>query len=248
MSRIRSEERDLGNADSGGEACRARRKRVDHGGEPSVHTERRQEVMIETQIVARGVRDEDVLQAMRQVPREQFVPAGLQDQAYEDRALPIGPGQTISQPYIVAYMTKHLGLTRECKVLEVGTGTGYQAAVLARLARVVHTVERDASLSAAARCRLESLGILNVRFHVGDGSLGYAPGAPFNRIMATAGCPEVPQVLVDQLVIDGVLLVPVGDTETQTLVRIRKRRGGTVESPLIACRFVKMVGRGGWPA
>ena len=203
--------------------------------------------MIETQIVARGIGDQAVLEAMRQVPRELFVPPGLREQAYEDRALPIGPGQTISQPYIVAYMTDHLAPTPRCNVLEVGTGTGYQAAVLAGLARVVHTVERDEALSAAAQRRLQALGISNVRCHVGDGSTGWEQFASFDRIMVTAGCPEVPQVLVEQLEIGGILVLPVGDIDTQTLVRVNKRRSGTVESSLIACRFVKMVGRCGWP-
>jgi protein-L-isoaspartate(D-aspartate) O-methyltransferase len=206
----------------------------------------RREAMISAQIVARGVHDAAVLAAMRALPRELFLPDDLRDQAYEDRALPIGPGQTISQPYIVAYMTEKLSLTRDCVVLEIGTGSGYQAGVLAQLASVVHTVEYDGGLSAVAQRRLVSLGIDNVRFHVGDGSMGLPEFAPFDRVMVTAACPDAPRVLVDQLAMGGIAVLPVGDEESQTLVRIEKRESGTVETSLLQCRFVKLLGKYGW--
>lgn len=204
--------------------------------------------MIETQIAARGIRDARVLEAMRAVPRELFVPPERTDQAYDDCALPIGPGQTISQPYIVAYMTAELSPAPDDDVLEIGTGTGYQCAVLARLARTVYSVERDAALSAAAGERLARLGVTNAHLHVGDGSVGLPAYAPFGRILVTAGCPDVPAALVNQLTVGGVLVLPVGDLESQVLVRVCKRPSGTTESALIACRFVKLVGRCGWPS
>lgn len=204
------------------------------------------ERMIETQIVARGVRDRRVLDAIRRVPRELFVPSDHIDQAYDDCALPVGPGQTISQPYIVAYMTQQIDAAGVDTVLEIGTGTGYQAAILAQLARRLVTVELDAGLSAAAEDRLRRLGISNVSFHVGDGSEGWREAAPFGRILVTAGCPTVPAPLVEQLEEDGVLIAPVGDTDAQSLVRIYKRAGKVIESALIGCRFVKLIGHFGW--
>ena len=204
------------------------------------------EAMLETQIMARGVRDERVLDAMRRVPRELFVPEGLKDEAYDDRALPIGPGQTISQPYIVAYMTAQLDARPEHTVLEVGTGTGYQAAILAHLAGTVHTIECDANLSAKARERLAFLGISNVGYSVGDGSVGCPEAAPFDRIIVTAGCPEIPPAMLEQLARDGLAVLPVGPADTQTLLRVRKQARGTSETPLIPCRFVKLVGQQGW--
>ncbi len=208
---------------------------------------RDREQMIESQIAARGVRDPSVLDAVRAVPRELFVPEAYHNEAYEDRALPIGPNQTISQPYIVAYMTYQLEVRPSDTILEVGTGTGYQAAILARLASIVHTIELDVRLSAMAKTRLEALGARNVHFHVGDGTLGYPPAAPYDRIMVTAGCPSVPPALFEQLARDGIMVVPVGENETQTLLRIARRPNGMVETPLIACRFVRLTGAQGWP-
>jgi len=187
-----------------------------------------------------------VLEAMRRVPRELFVPDSLQREAYDDRALPIGPGQTISQPYIVAYMTAELDVKPEHTVLEIGTGTGYQAAILAHLARTVYTIECDAGLSARAQERLTALNITNVHCSVGDGSLGQPEAAPFDRIIVTAGCPHTPQALLDQTADDGLIVLPVGPADTQTLLRFRRQARGTTETPLIPCRFVKLVGQQAW--
>ena len=213
----------------------------------SVHQLHARERMIEDQIAARGVRDPAVLDAIRSVPRELFVPDGAIHEAYEDRALPIGPAQTISQPFIVAYMTERLAIRPHQVVLEVGTGSGYQAAVLSRLAARVHTIEQAAHLSEAAQRRLRHLGITNVSFHVGDGSLGLPEHAPYDRIMVTAACPRPPQPLVDQLRLGGLLEAPVGTVDMQSLVLVGRRDSGTVETPLIKCRFVKLVGAAGWP-
>lgn len=202
--------------------------------------------MIREQIAARGVRDQSVLAAMRAVPRELFVPESLRVQAYDDCALPVGPQQTISQPFIVAYMTQQLAPTTNSHVLEIGTGTGYQAAILAKLAGTVDTIEYDADLAEQARLRLARLGLTNVRCHVGDGSLGLAKAGPFDRILVTAGCPEVPSQLVAQLKIDGELIAPVGSDQMQTLLRVTRRTGGWREQWLLACRFVKLLGRYGW--
>ena len=215
--------------------------------EPEEYRWRRAE-MVDQQIVARGVADPRVLEAMRETPRHLFVPPELVAEAYEDRALPVGPGQTISQPYIVAYMTAELATGPAQHVLEIGTGTGYQAAILARLVEAVYTMELDAGLSAAAKGRLERLGMGNVRLAVGDGSLGWPAAGPFDRIIVTAGCPRVPPALVEQLAVGGVMVLPVGELGDQVLVRIRKRESGTVETPLIGGRFVKLVGAQGWPS
>lgn len=206
------------------------------------------EAMVRDHIVARGIHDPRVLAALRAVPREFFVPQDLQGEAYADRALPIGPAQTISQPFIVAFMTMHLDVLPTDRVLEVGTGSGYQAAVLARLAGSVDTIEYDPDLSAAAADRLAQLGVTNVRCHVGDGSAGLSEAAPFERIMVTAACPAVPDQLVQQLADGGVLIAPVGDVETQTLLRISRRAGRAWEDRLLDCRFVKLLGRYGWRA
>lgn len=204
--------------------------------------------MINRQLITRGVTDPDVVDAVRAIPRELFVPAEYRERAYEDSALPVGPGQTISQPFIVAYMTQSLQIPHggAAKVLEIGTGTGYQAAILARLAREVHTIDYDASLARLAEQRLIRLGLTNVQVHVGDGSAGWSAAAPYDRIVVTAGCPKVPAPLVEQLVPDGILVVPVGDTEAQSLLLVRRTREGVTKTPLLACRFVRLVGQYGW--
>src|SRR5512141_2053348 len=181
--------------------------------------------MVDDQLVGRGLRDERVLQAMREVPRHLFVPPALCDEAYADRPLPIGEGQTISQPYMVAAMTAALAPDPGGRVLEVGTGSGYQAAILGRLARQVVTIERHASLAEQARAALAEAGLTNVRVVVGDGSQGLPEEAPFDGIMVTAGAPEVPQVLMQQLADGGRLVVPVGPPHYQTLT-IVTRNGG----------------------
>lgn len=202
--------------------------------------------MVETQLSARGIRDRRVLDAMAAVPRERFVPPEYAALAYTDQALPIEESQTISQPYIVALMTEALALLPQHRVLEIGTGSGYQAAVLAELVGELHTVERLASLSDRATRRLAELGVTNVRFHVGDGSLGWPSHAPYDRIIVTAGAPAVPETLIDQLAGGGRLILPVGNAGEQRLTVLRKLPGRIVERPLIGCRFVKLVGSAGW--
>ncbi len=201
--------------------------------------------MVERQLAARGIVDPRVLRAMGEVPREVFVPADQAAAAYDDRALPVGEGQTISQPYIVALMSEALRIERGHRVLEVGTGTGYQTAVLARLAERVHTIERIEALSLAAQSRLADLGIANVLFRVGDGTLGWPDAAPFDRIIVTAAAPKLVDPLVDQLGDGGRLVIPIGEDTAQHLTAIDRRGGKTVEHPLIPVRFVRLIGAAG---
>jgi protein-L-isoaspartate(D-aspartate) O-methyltransferase len=203
--------------------------------------------MVREQLLGRGLADDRVIDVFRAMPREWFVPKDHLHHAYSDQALPVGPGQTLSQPYIVAYMTQQLRVADAHRVLEVGTGTGYQAAILGQLARAVDTIEADAELSRLARERLKRLPIENVRFHVGDGSAGFIAGGPYDRIIVTASCPRAPEPLLGQLADNGILIAPIGSTERQTLVRIHKRRGGYQEHWLIGCRFVRLIGAHGWP-
>ncbi len=202
--------------------------------------------MVREQILARGVHDERVLQALREVPRHRFVPPALRDQAYADAPLPIGSGQTISQPYIVAYMTALLGLRGDEKVLEVGTGSGYQAAILARLAREVHTIERLPHLAEQARQRLADLGLGNVTVHVGDGSQGLPALAPFDAILVAAAAPAVPQPLLEQLTIGGKLVLPVGSRGFQRLERWLRTPKGWEREALEPVAFVPLRGEHGW--
>ena len=202
--------------------------------------------MIEEQIKARGVENPRVLEAMADIPRERFVPLDEAARAYDDRALAIEEHQTISQPYIVAYMTTALAVDPHSNTLEIGTGSGYQTAILAKLTDQLHTIERLESLSEAAERRLEALGITAVNFHLGDGSLGWPEYAPYDRIMVTAAAPSVPGALVDQLASEGIMIIPVGGASQQTLVSVTRRAHQTVERSLIACRFVKLVGRDAW--
>jgi protein-L-isoaspartate(D-aspartate) O-methyltransferase len=205
-------------------------------------------LMVETQIRRRGVADLRVLAAMGKVPRHRFVPRHLWGQAYSDYPLPIGEDQTISQPYIVALMTEALELAGPEKVLELGTGSGYQAAVLAELAARVYTIERIPSLAQSAEQVLASLGYANVEVVVADGTLGWAGEAPFDAILVTAGSPQVPPPLVEQLAMGGRLVIPVGDRYTQTLTRVRRTPEGLKHEYLGGCRFVKLIGRHGWEA
>ena len=203
--------------------------------------------MVASQIEARGICDPRVLAAIESVPREQFVPPSMQHLAYEDRALAIEAEQTISQPYIVAFMTNALRLEEDHKVLEVGTGSGYQTAIISRLTHRVYTVERIAALSRAAKERLAVLGYQNVHQRVGDGALGWEEESPFDRIIVTAAAPAVPPALIEQLADGGRLVIPVGSAEQQRLMILDRRPGRIVERPSIPCRFVKFVGRGAWP-
>lgn len=204
-------------------------------------------VMVAEQIRDRGVDSPRVLEALLTVPRHLFVPAEYISVAYEDKPLPIGEGQTISQPYMVAAMTAALELTGSERVLEVGTGSGYQAAVLSLLAREVYTVESHASLAEAARERLARLGYTNVQVHAGDGTLGLPDAAPFDAIVVAAAAPRVPPTLVEQLAEGGRLVIPVGQPDQQELLQVRKTGGRTTSCALNYCRFVPLVGRYGWP-
>jgi len=204
------------------------------------------ERMVKTQLVPRGIRDEGVLRAMRKVPRHRFVGQDQQGQAYSDHPLPIGRGQTISQPYIVALMTQALALTGRERTLEVGTGSGYQTAVLAELSREVFTVERIPELLVRAEAVLSGLGCANVRFKAFDGTLGWEEHKPFDAVLVTAGAPGVPRPLRDQLADGGRLVIPVGSRHSQELLRIRRAGDRFEESYLGGCRFVDLIGVHGW--
>jgi protein-L-isoaspartate(D-aspartate) O-methyltransferase len=214
--------------------------RHDSGFEPA----RRR--MIEYDLRGRDIADPEVLRVMAEIPREEFVPPEHRDRAYLDHPLPIGAGQTISQPYIVALMTQLLRLHRDCEVLEVGTGSGYQTAILARLARRVYTIERSLDLSAAAREVLRKLGINNVEYDLGDGSLGWPARRTFDRILVTAAVPDIPPPLAGQLAEAGVLVAPVGSGSVQQLAVAEKYRGKLIERQVCTCRFVKLIGAHGF--
>lgn len=203
--------------------------------------------MVADQIRKRGIRSTRVLSALERVPRHLFVPEDLRAHAYEDRALKIDGGQTISQPYMVAVMTEYLELVGGERVLEVGAGSGYQAAVLAEVAEEVFTIERDESLACSARERLSSLGYRNIEVLEGDGTLGSPQHAPFDAALVAAAAPAVPPPLFEQLAEGGRLIIPVGDAEKQMLLRIRKLAGKAVEEKLFTCQFVPLRGRFGWP-
>jgi len=202
------------------------------------------ERMVETQIRARDVQDAAVLRAMNRVPRHLFVPDDVRPFAYEDRPLPIGRGQTISQPYIVGYMTEALQLEPSHTVLEIGTGSGYQAAVLAEIVKQVYSIEIVPDLASGARRALAQAGYRNVEVRAGNGYLGWPERAPFDRIIVTAAPPEIPQALVDQLAVGGVMVVPVG-TSNQEIVVIEKTPDGVTQKRTIEVRFVPMVSKPG---
>jgi protein-L-isoaspartate(D-aspartate) O-methyltransferase len=204
--------------------------------------------MVERQIGQRGVRDPRVLQALRDVPRHLFVPDNQRVHAYEDRALPIADAQTISQPYIVAVMTELLEPRAEHRVLEIGTGSGYQTAILSLLALEVISIERHSGLAESARRLFEELGIANVDIRVGDGTEGVPEAAPFDRILVTAGAPAVPEVLKDQLAVGGRLVVPVGPPGYQHLTVVDRTDVGFQQHERDACVFVPLIGRHGWKA
>jgi protein-L-isoaspartate(D-aspartate) O-methyltransferase len=202
--------------------------------------------MVESQLLPRGISDPRVLAAFRHIPRQDFVPAYMRASAYDDCALPIGEDQTISQPYMVAIMTELLRLKGDEKVLEIGTGSGYQAAILAELCQKVYTMERIAALSQRAEKILAHLNFTNIDFIVGDGSEGYAPAAPYDGIIATAGCPAIPTPLVEQLAEGGRLVLPVGERFFQTLTVVTKEKGRIKREDSIGCVFVPLVGKFGW--
>jgi protein-L-isoaspartate(D-aspartate) O-methyltransferase len=202
--------------------------------------------MVEKQIAARGISDVRVLAAMRTVPRHLFVSEALADQAYSDFPLPIGEQQTISQPFIVAEMTQALQLTPGDRVLEIGTGSGYQAAILAQIAYRVYTIERIHSLYVKTRRLFDKLGYHNVVTRYSDGTTGWKDESPFDAIIVTAGAPEIPAVLVNQLAMGGRMVIPVGNQHSQDLIRLVREESGVRQTNLGGCRFVKLVGEHGW--
>jgi len=211
---------------------------------PDYHVARQK--MVQTQLIPRGINDPAVLMAMGKVPRDRFVEEALAGEAYNDHPLPIGHKQTISQPYIVALMTEALRLTEEEKTLEIGTGSGYQTAVLAELSRKVYTVERIRALMVNARQILQGLGYTNILFKAFDGTLGWKEYAPYDAIIVTAGSPEIPQPLLDQLADGGRLIIPVGNKYGQDLIKVTNQKGTFIKTNLGGCRFVDLVGIHGW--
>lgn len=204
--------------------------------------------MVETQLTPRGIYDKKVLDAFHKVPRHLFVPENVRASAYDDCALPIGEGQTISQPYMVAVMTEQLKLKGDEKVLEIGTGSGYQAAILAELSKKVYSIERVEVLSKRAEKAVKELGYTNVEFVVGDGTQGYAEAAPYDGIIVTAGCPEIPKPLIEQLKDGGRLVIPVGDRYQQILTTVIKQGSKIITEESVPCIFVPLVGKFGWRA
>jgi len=204
--------------------------------------------MVEEQIASRGVKDAGLIAAMKKIPRHLFVEEALQSQAYTDHPLPIGEKQTISQPYMVALMTEALLLTGKEKILEIGTGSGYQTAILAEMCEKVYSVERIRPLAIRARKLLYELGYFNVEIKIFDGTFGWTEESPFDAILVTAGSPDIPQPLVDQLAMGGRLVIPVGDEFVQDLFRVTKTKEGVKREDLGGCRFVKLIGKYGWEA
>ena len=204
------------------------------------------EHMVKTQLIPRGIKDERVLNAMRKVPRHLFVDESMQYRAYDDCALSIGEGQTISQPYMVAVMTELLELKGDEKVLEIGAGSGYQAAVLAELSKNVYTVERVHALAARTEERLRSLGYTNIHVKIANGTLGWEEESFFDRIIVTAGSPKIPPPLLEQLSDNGIIIAPIGDRFSQQLLKLKKSRGKFIEEFHTPCVFVPLIGQHGW--
>ncbi|MFH1347254.1 MAG: protein-L-isoaspartate(D-aspartate) O-methyltransferase [Candidatus Margulisiibacteriota bacterium] len=208
--------------------------------------EQLRKAMVETQLIPRGIADPRVLKTFKKVPRHEFIPEKIQSSAYEDRALPIAENQTVSQPYMAAVMTENLQLKGNETVLEVGTGSGYQAAILAELCKKVYSIERFESLSLHARATAKNLGYTNIEFIIGDGTEGYSQAAPYDRILVTAGCPGIPKPLIEQLKDGGRLVIPVGDVFQQILTIVTKEGDKTSIEESVPCVFVPLVGRFGW--
>lgn len=203
--------------------------------------------MVQEQVIGRGISDQRLIDAMLKIPRHRFVQEAMAANAYSDGPLPIGEKQTISQPYIVALMTELLELKPNDHVLEIGTGSGYQTAILASLVRRVFTVERIRPLALQARKVLDSLHLLNVNIRVGDGTLGWPEEGSYDAIIVTAGAPAIPETLSEQLAPGGRLVIPVGDESNQTLIRIRKDADGSlIQESGVGCRFVPLIGQQGW--
>jgi len=210
------------------------------------NAEKERKRMVEEQIISRGVRDERVLAAMAKVPRHEFLPETIRGMAYGDHALPLGESQTMSQPYMVALMTELMKLKGFERVLEIGTGSGYQAAVLAELCEKVYTVERIKSLADKARATLDRLGYRSVAIKVYDGTYGWKDMAPFDAIMVTAGSPDIPAPLIEQLKEGGRMVIPVGDRYGQELLTVTKTAEGVVTERSVPCVFVPLIGNHGW--
>ncbi len=204
------------------------------------------QAMIRRQLKGRDITEQNVLKVMAQIPREKFIPAECLAQAYYDGPLSIGYGQTISQPYIVALMTQELRVTGDCEVLEIGTGSGYQTAILAKLAKEVYTIERIAKLSLAARQILTELNITNVKFHTGDGTCGWPEEKQFDRIIITAAASDMPGPLIEQLKTGGLAVAPLGGDYVQELVVIEKTDSGLKTRSVCGCRFVRLIGKFGY--
>jgi len=202
--------------------------------------------MVKNQLIRRGINDKRVLEVIGKVPRDHFVEDALVGEAYNDHPLPIGHKQTISQPYIVALMTEALKLQGDEKTLEIGTGSGYQTAILAELSRKVYTIERIRGLMVRARNILAQLGYNNILFKAFDGTLGWKEYQPFDAIVVTAGAPKIPQPFLDQLAEDGRLIIPVGNKSSQDLIKVTKKKGDFIQKNLGGCRFVNLVGTYGW--
>lgn len=222
-------------------------KRMREGGPLSTTDfDARRREMVQSQLKGRGIKSERVLEAMGAVPRHCFVPSAVASRAYEDRPLPIGQKQTISQPFMVAVMTEMLDVLPGDRVLEIGTGSGYQAAVLSLLAKEVISIERNEALADEARARLADSGYLNVRVLHGDGSLGCPESRPYNAILVAAAAPRIARCLKDQLCVGGALVCPVGSREVQRLMKVVRTEDGNMESEGTACMFVPLLGEKGW--
>jgi len=202
--------------------------------------------MVEEQLIPRGIKNQKVLDAFYKVQRHKFVPEELRNTAYADFPVPIGEGQTISQPYIVALMTECLGLTGQEKVLEIGTGSGYQAAILAELSKEVYSIERFEKLAQRAEGTLTESGYTNIKLEVGDGTLGWKEAAPFDRIIITAASPRIPLPLAEQLKENGKLILPLGESLSQVLTVVEKKNGKLESIQVCGCVFVPLVGKYGW--
>lgn len=211
-----------------------------------MHYKKLREQMVRDQFITRGITDQRVLAAFYKVEREKFVPSEVRNNAYQDFPLSIGEGQTISQPYMVALMTQSLELKGNEKVLEIGTGSGYQTAILAELAREVYSVERIRALAERARKLLKKLGYNNVKILISDGTLGWEESSPYDRILVTAGAREIPQPLTDQLEEGGVMVIPVGNSYSQDLEVLRKRKNHIKTVAVEKCVFVPLIGKHGW--
>ncbi len=211
-----------------------------------MHYKKLRERMVRDQFIARGITDQRVLAAFYKVEREKFVPSEVRNNAYQDFPLSIGEGQTISQPYMVALMTQSLELKGDEKILEIGTGSGYQTAILAELARKVYSVERMRALAERARKLLEKLGYSNVKILLGDGTLGWEESSPYDRILVTAGARDIPRPLTDQLEEGGVMVIPVGNSYSQDLEVVRKRKNRIKTATVEKCVFVPLIGKYGW--